>query len=329
MSTQPKAIEIRDFKELKDDAHILSFLEGRKNAHKLSALESKEWFLWKFCNSPYGTSLMSCAYDEEKRKIAGSNFYGILKRKHKDQELLSVLPYEAFVDPEYQGMGVFKKMILFGEEYAKKEGVQVMLAFPNTSSLKGFIRRGWTQVENPVAYLTKIQLKVSTLVNMLDIKKAFVHNPSTRKNTFEFTDLSESIFTDQIYGIWTKVYLEWRFNENPAGEYAHTTHNDCSALARIGRRGKLKEAQILFVDKKGGEISKKEIKVLIKNIKKQTNANIISFPMSSFHPLYGYVTSLGFINLKSKTNFTYKIIDEKLEGTTPKFALSGLDFHTY
>ena|SRR5690606_18838952 len=87
---------------------IDSFLESASMAHNQTK-KTKEWFLWKFRDNPYGKSTLVCA--EDAGKIIGCVGYGLQPFWIRKKRVNCVLSYETFVHPEYQGKGIFSTLI--------------------------------------------------------------------------------------------------------------------------------------------------------------------------------------------------------------------------
>lgn len=320
-------ISIRSFDKEKDLDSIDSFLQSRQESHNLSYKDSEEWFKWKFLNSPKGPAIMPTAFKEN--KIVGANYYGIYPLIKNKNVISAILPYEAFVHQSAQGKGLFKKLIKSAEETALERNVEIMLSFPNKNSVRGFISSGWEYVPNHITYWIKPSFKLRFLANILDLKKSIKPNKPNGKNNFDFGKVKNGLYKDQIHGLWSKEYLDWRFNIMPQAEYFHLKQDSLELIARIGFRGKLKETHILFIDFKTDKFDKKEFKQAIKRLKKQTNYDFISFPNSSHHPIHDKMKSLGFFKVPSGGQFCYKVLDESLKSKNLKFSLCGIDAHTY
>ena len=320
-------ISVRNFDKETDLVSIKSFLQSRKEAHHLPYINSAEWFKWKFLDSPNGESIMPTVFND--KQIIGANYYGIYPLVKSENTIRAILPYEAFVHQSGQGKGLFKKLIALAEETAQNDKIQIMMSFPNQKSIKGFISSGWSYIQNSVTYWLKPIIKFRVVINILDIKKSFEANKPIGKNNFQFDKIKNNLYEDQIHGLWTKEYLNWRFNILPQAEYVHLKQDLIEIVARIGKRGKLKEAQIIYVDFKIAKFDKKDFNKLIKQLVKQTKSDLISFPISTDFPIYHNMKSCGFYKLPSGAQFCYKVLDENLKSEDLKFSLCGLDFHTY
>jgi len=321
-------VKIIDFNDIEDcDEAVRSFLKTRKESHGLMILDTAEWFRWKFYESPYGECMMPCVYDSKANKVVGGNFYSHLRFIYNEKTYKVASPYEAYVHPNYQGRGIFKELIITAEKKLVNQDIDLLVAFPNKNSLKGFLRNGWFRVNNPVSYLLKTAIKFNVIFNLLDIKKVFISDPPKGKNNFNFYDLLSKIEKDKMCGLWTKDYLEWRFNRYPTAKYAYFNLDENCILVRVGKRGKLKECQILFFNIVTG--GKKTLDNLLKLIRQNETPDLIGVPISKNYPFYKHLRNKMFIPLKSQTNFVYKPINEGLTNGNIEFILDGLNFHMY
>lgn len=320
-------MEVRIFNEIDDLSSIESFLKSRKESHRHNYFNSKEWFEWKFLNSPNSLAIMPTVF--ENGNILGANFYGIYPLQMENHTISAIMPYETFVHEKCQGKGLFKEMINLAESTAINKGIQIMLSFPNKNSINGFKSTGWSFIPSAIAYWLKPINFLKVFRNISDVKKSFVANQTKSKNYFEFNVQNHTIYKDKIHGEWSTEYLDWRFNKLPQAEYVQIKLASFELIGRIGFRGKLKECQILYVNFINDDFNKKEFSSLLKLLAKQTKADLISFPMSHDFPIFSQMRSFGFIKLPSGAQFMYKILDGHLEKEKLGFSLCGLDFHTY
>lgn len=321
-----KIIKIHLFEDKQNNNIILSYLKNRKEAYSHKSKKNLEWFNWKFFNSPNGESIMAVA--SINNRIAGSNSYGVYLFKQGNKKIKAIMPYDAFVHKDFQNRGIFKKLIKAIEENAKKKGVQLLVAFPNSNSLQGFRRMNWIYKNNFISYWIKPSFNSKFLLYFFDLKKGFKPNEPEGSNKFNFSDVSYTIYGDELHGYWSLDYLNWRFCELPQAEYIFVKDDLIEYVLRIGFRGRFKEAQILYLNTKKSQVERKDFEVLKIKLQKEIKIDLLSFPMSKDHPLNKKMYKIGFFNVKSKTNFVYKILDPNLEENF-KFSLCGLEFHTY
>ena len=320
-------MEVRLFDEFNDLFSIESFLESRKVSHGHDYYNSKSWFKWKFLNSPSGKAIMPTVFD--KNEILGANYYGIYPLKRSEKKISGIMPYEIFVHEKCQGKGLFKKCISLAEAVAKKNKIQIMMAFPNKKSIQGFMSLGWTYIPNSIIYWIKPKWTFNFMVNILDLKKGFKPVLPKTKNNFSFSPDSNNLYTGQVRGDWNQDYLSWRFNQLPQAKYIQIKNNSFEIIARLGFRGKLKETQVLYVNFLQTKFERRGFKKIIKNLAKTTNTDLLSFPMSEHYPIYHEMKNMFFYKLPSRSQFVYKVLDTNLKNDNLKFSLCGLEFHTY
>lgn len=319
---------VEEIKEFDKNTHfglIESFLEKRKEAYSHLSKESKNWFLWKFYKRPIERSILSCIFAGD--EIFGCNSFSHYPLVYNDKKIKGLLAYENFVHPKFQRRGMFKKMIQLSETISQKEKFSLLMAFPNSKSLPGYIKRNWIHVDNYINYWIKPFLSFNMIINFLDIKKPFIKSSNRIKNNFNFGDFNTDFYQNIITSKWDKKSLEWRFNEMPQSEYNYFNNEQFESVVRMGKRGKLNELQILYLNPKSSRFMRKDFSDFIIKLKFQRKVDLISFPISKDNPFDQKMNFIGFLKFKSKTNFVYKLNDSSLSKV--KISLSGIDFHTY
>jgi hypothetical protein len=126
----------------------------------------------------------------------------------------------------------------------------------------------------------------------------------------------------------TLEYLKWRFFTFPNAEYHYIGNDIYDSICRIGHRGKLKEAQVLFVNIK--KPRKFKLSNLQMEFQKKSNYDLISFPISKTNHLRKKLKRNLFIKVPNSTNVCFKILDGIItEHDMQKVSLSAINFHTY
>lgn len=306
------------------DTHLIdSFLESSSLAHKQEK-KTKEWFLWKFRDNPFCESIIACA--EEHGVIAGCVAYGMQDFWLNGKKIKAALSFETFVHPYYQGAGIFSKLIKLGEEEAKKKGIAFLLNFPNSNSLRGFVKSGWIQIDKP-EYQSLFRFDVKNLSSIMDVKKGFSPNPSNLdKLTFNNNDF-EQTKVESLNSVITSEYLKWRFFSFPVSEYAVVEYDDVYAIIRVGKRGKLTEGQVLFINYSG----KLNTRKFVKACRKVFDHDILSFSISRSNPVRKGLKKNLFLKVPNSTNICFKILDEKqiTSDQVRGLSLSAINYHTY
>jgi len=317
-------MELRIFNYDKDNEYIESFLTSASLAHKLPK-KSKEWFEWKFKDNPFGQTILACAFD--KNKIVGCVAYGLQNFNIKGKVIKGALSFETFVHPEYQGKGLFSNLLSVAEKKAIENNVALLLNFPNANSLKGFQNNAWERIF-VVEYWTKGKHPLVIPLHIKDIKHSFEPSPSNLDQLVK--PVSFSYYpSGNLESEITYDYLMWRFFTYPIAEYHYFESSEYDAIVRIGKRGKIKEAQVLFVNIKQSDNF--GLKSLLKNLEHEIDYDLISFPISRNNRLRVELVKNGFIKVPNSTNVCYKIIGETFltKAMVEKISLSAINFHTY
>ncbi len=112
----------------RDDNLVDSFLSSASLSHK-QKINTKEWFYWKFRDTPFGESILACAMEDN--KIIGCVALGIQNFIYNEETIKGALSFETFVHPNFQGKGLFKKLINLAEKEALNRNIVFLLNFPN------------------------------------------------------------------------------------------------------------------------------------------------------------------------------------------------------
>lgn len=321
-------MELRTWNFSTDNHYIPSFLDGMSIAHH-EPRRTEDWFHWKFEQSPYGPAILACAFEDD--KVAGCVAFGKGKIKYRGEIRSCALSYETFVHPDFQGRGLFKKLIKLVEAELLKEKVEFLYNFPNSNSLPGFSHMGWIIRNDLKSYKIHIARPVASILNIRDIKKAFVPLNSNFTDILN-TDLSKVIvdasIDDIVRPIWTKEYLKWRFFSFPNRNYHVINTDDYFAISMIGNRGKLKDAHLLYaVSKNANEKASLYIPKILSQIKKEVKPHIITYSSTICDDLLDNVG--GFWKVPSHSNFCYKVLDESLTIEDLRIVLPSINAHTY
>lgn len=320
-------LELRLWQFGTDDPSIPSFLEGMKVAHN-EPIRKEDWFHWKFEQSPYGKAIMACAFDGN--KVAGCVAYGRGIVRFKDKEWKCALSYENFVHPDYQGKGLFKKLISLAEKEMKEAGIQFLYNFPNANSITGFKHMNWICRNDIKSFKIKPLRILRVLHHIKSLKHSFSPNLS---NLEEIRDISldniviEQTIPDIITPIWTKEYLKWRFFTYPNREYFIVNNQDFFSISMVGMRGRLKVVRHLYSLSRKGRPLYEIMNQIISEVKNKTQADIFEYSSTIYDDSLRMCH--GFITFPSHGNFCFKVIDEEMEIDNFKIKLPSINAHTY
>lgn len=310
------------FDYTQDISLIESFLSSAATAHG-EPVRTRDWFLWKFSENPFGESILACA--KENDEIVGCVALGMQDFVYDGNVVKAALSFETFVHPAHQGKGIFKKLINLAETEAKQRKIVFLLNFPNSQSLPGFIKSGWTNI-HCAEYWIKPKSFWNLVFNVRELKKGFVPNvKNSLRNDFKIDVLTSE--KSSFKSVINEDYIYWRFLKFPAAEYAVIQQDSLLSIGRVGRRGSLKEVQVLLaVDNMHNNIS---VSNLFKLYKNETSFDILSFPISIKNQLRKKLQKKLFIKVPTQTNVTFKIIGDSYNLDFSQLELSAINYHTY
>lgn len=321
-------MELRLWQYAIDDGFIPSFLEGMSIAHDEPA-HDEQWFRWKFEQSPYGKAILACAFDDD--CVAGCVAYGKGKFRYQGKEFDCALSYETFVHPNYQGKGLFKKLIDLAEKEAQRQRISFLYNFPNTNSLTGFMHMGWICRNDVQQYKIRITRPFHLLSHLLDLKKSFVPNQSNldKIKSEVLDDICVGQCNSQVITpVWTSDYLKWRFFTYPNRTYFVINDDEVFSIAMVGMRGRLKDAHVLYVvSKTEDKPTNRCMASVLRKIRKSVKPDLISYSDSLGDDALSRLS--GFIKVPSHSNFCYKLLDDSMEIRDFRIVLPSINAHTY
>ncbi|MDX6017289.1 GNAT family N-acetyltransferase [Shewanella indica] len=308
-----------------------SIASNRCKAHKHSYLESDDWVDWKFNNSPYGRAIVALARNEKSEVIA-CNAYGMLEYTVDNKIFKVAEPYETYVHDDYQGKGLFSRMLAKIKEEAKSQGLDGLLFFPNEQSLNSLKRsKDWIRLDTKVKYLISPSISFSNFFNFIDIKNSFIPLRSLEQKTrlfdFKYYNLQKS---RNLKLNANQNYLKWRFNMPTINLYRKFTSVNTEIVIREGVRGRLKEAQVIYIgtnEKFNSKLLRKELLNTFRILHQEFD--LVGVPLSENNELSSVLKDMWFISFPSRTNVFVQPISDVFKEHIERLSLSGLDFHTY
>lgn len=307
-----------------DEYLIDSFLIAASKAHGYSKVNSKEWFYWKFRDNPYGESILACA--EENGVIAGCVGYGIQPFSLNGKMLNAVLSFETFVHPDFQGQGLFTKLIKLAEIILRELNIDFILNFPNSNSLKGFLKNGWVQMDTP-EYRIRFNNFFKVLFKIRDLRIGYEPNTSNLRELTSFNNFEQNDLNN-LHSKLNLNYLNWRFFTYPVTEYIVIENDNYQSIMKMGKRGTIREGHVLFINIKDRKLFK--LKDFLRHCKKKASFDIISFTVSNNNPLMNILTKNMFIKVPSKVHMCYKILNQNVvkESDFTNISFDGINHHT-
>lgn len=317
----PKIITKSSITKFESDSFIIN---RNETYNKQLDLDDSIWFNWKFQKCPTGKANLSLLTDKE--EIFGCNAFGPLSDIHFSGDKHSIwLSLENFIHPNYQRKGYFHQLLTNSEKLLSVDSNTIMMSFPNDKSIKAYKNNDWIHRSNYINHWVKFNLTQNLLLHFIDLKKEF-KSIGIKPLNCTLTSMNLIHFKNVVTTYWSTKLLNWRFNEYPQSYYQTIILNDIEGVIRLGKRGRLNEAQILFLNDKTNSLKRNTLILWINELKKQIKVDLITFPTSKDNPFTKILKTIGFVQLRSRANFIFK--SNSIQ-TNTKFSISGIDFHTY
>ena len=308
---------------------INSFLNTSKLSHNNDYNNSIEWFNYKYKLSPLGEAILAVATDDD--LVVGCVALGSYRFRLKGNVFPGFISYETFVHPEYQGRGIFTKLATLAETESIARGAKLLMNFPNKNSMPGFVNLGWTKQKTTAYYIKPLSI-LSFMKYLSSLPKPFVTTLSVNR-LCNNTDIAIVKSDNNYYEITSDVsthhvhdFIKWRFLENSIANYGYYMISDILFIYRIGQRGFLKEAQLLYIY----SAEKLQVKYwgsFFDHLQSTESVDYVGVPLSVHHPLAKTLPQLLFIRVPNKAGFAYKILDNTVQFNKASFI--GIDYHTY
>lgn len=220
---------------LQEIGHILTEV----GAHNVEIYNQAYWD-WQYQQLPTGKSYVYAAWDAE--KIIGYYHVPVYRCMIGGEEKLIGNIQDVAVNPNYRGVGLFRKLAEFANEDLDTTEVDLIYTFPNDKSIKTFLKYNNFSVVSAVpTYLrpvntskiirSKIHLfglekipgfVVDGFINLLS-KNIKLPNAKIERIT-EITDEVEAVFTEysksyRNHLVRDKAWLDWRYLRSVRGKH--------------------------------------------------------------------------------------------------------------
>jgi len=243
-------LKFREIDYEKDVDEIIKLLNANFETN-----HTKEAFLWKHFENPFGKSYGLLAIDEN--KIVGLRMFMRWEFLCDKRVVNSIRPVDTCTDHEYRGQGLFKKITLEGLQNIQEE-YELVFNTPNSNSRPGYLKMGWKAIENNFNYKVGI-------INLLKKGENFQHISSSEID-FQKSWIEEVPCQTNI----SSEYLGWRYKDE---EYKIANFDDKSIV--IYKLAMLKGIQsIILVDSLGVQ---QEMKNKLTGICSRNNAKAIYY----------------------------------------------------
>ncbi len=241
----------------------------------------RDAYEWYYDNNPYNppndANMMYIMKDcEEDEKMIAADGLTPCELYVKGDILKTAHSVRTMTHPNYRKQGIFKTMTENSIDYAKRNGLDIILGFANKTSYPGYNKFGWETVfvkdifVLPVNITMKLKskIKVGFLASMINgmyrvYYKAKVLSKTKKDKVEELKIQKLDKVPEDVNEVWEKYkglyevliardykYLNYRYNEMPTEEY--TTLMVTSKGEKIGYtiiRGKrVKQILEIFTD---------------------------------------------------------------------------------
>jgi hypothetical protein len=186
-------MEFREINYREDVDEIIDLLNANFETN-----HTKEAFLWKHFDNPFGRSYGLLAVDDH--KIVALRMFMRWEFYCDNKIIKAIRPVDTCTDHAYRGKGLFKKITLQGLENIKDE-YDLIFNTPNENSKPGYLKMGWKEVEGNFNY------KVGVL-NLFKRTQDYRNIPSGEIE-FEKVWQQENTCSTNI----TERYLKWRYSD--------------------------------------------------------------------------------------------------------------------
>lgn len=148
MTTTRTDIAIRPFRP-DDRSEVLALLTTTM-AGGPTGERTADFFAWKHERNPFGPSLALVAEADD--RIVGFRTFMRWRFVRNDRAVRAVRAVDTATHPAYQGRGIFTQLTRAALEAAAEHDVDLVFNTPNSQSLPGYRKMGWSPVgEVPIA----------------------------------------------------------------------------------------------------------------------------------------------------------------------------------
>jgi GNAT superfamily N-acetyltransferase len=297
-------------------------------AHNVEIYNQAYWD-WQYKQLPTGKSYVYAAWDGD--KIIGYYHIPVYKCSINGEEKLIGNIQDVAVNPNYRGVGLFRKLAEFANEDLDKTDVDLIYTFPNDKSIRTFLKYNKFSTASAVpTYLRpinsggilggKVKLlgleKVAGwfadgLINLFS-KSVEIHDANVETIT-EISDEVESVFTEfskpyRNHLIRDKAWLDWRYLKSIRGKHHLLCIREAGKLTAVLV---LKEDEMLgnpallimdFAHLQGKQTSLLYLldQVRKKKVLEDVQSNLLF--VSGITSLLSYLKQIGFYQIPEKVN---------------------------
>ena len=246
-------VDIRPLEE--GDLEAVVSLLDRALGPAPGGAERGDLFSWKHFGNPFGRSIALVA--EQGGRVVGLRAFmrWRLSVGTGSAEVHAVRAVDTATDPALQRRGLFSRLTGQALELCRKEGVRLVFNTPNTRSLPGYLKMGWSEVATwPVAVRARRPLRLGWAVVRRDLRSGPAAAPPPGSPLRPAAEILDAPHIESLVaaarpgaGLFTprsRLYLRWRYTAGPLPYHALAEGDPPGALVvvRLRNRGRLREA---------------------------------------------------------------------------------------
>ena len=264
-------IEIRQATEL-DAPEIVKFLVASLGESRLP--KSEEIWKFKHLENPFGESIVLLALSDG--EIVGIRAFMKWEWMIGRKLLKACRAVDTGTLPEHQGKGIFTSLNRRVVEIAKSKGQDFVFNTPNSKSLPGNLKLGWSTID-------KIRLSIfpTNPFNSTHSTGEQLYTVNHRASQSQIRNLTmayneHNVREGNLFTPKSDLYLRWRYENNPLQEYEVLADKNYYLAAYLKKHRMFKELRVtehIYLDREG----LKQIKKAVKGLSAKFGANVISF----------------------------------------------------
>lgn len=301
--------------EENDEEDILFLLNSVfKEQQRSDKIRSDSYWQWKFKSSPFGKSILTVA--EIDNKIVGVDNLWPWEFIISGNIYRAFQPCDLVVHPKVRGLGLSRKMRLYGLSVAREFHPSFVFNFPNYQSIKTNLSLGWYNM-GKIPWMVKLIKPVPVLKGLLKPGKA---QPLVLDRTYnidiEFLENIEEEYASydaHIKPHRKKGYFAWRYLQHPFRYYgmirSMESTNTSAAIFTINQLNAFRE--MFIVDIIGNSRQTYELIRIALDKAREMDISILSLMYNGSHRM-NHLWCLGFVKIRIK-NMVVLPIDPKLE----------------
>jgi GNAT superfamily N-acetyltransferase len=255
---------VRPYRD-EDEPQVLALL-GHALGGGPSGHRSSEFFRWKHVDNPFGPSLMLVA--DLADRVIGLRAFMRWRFRADDRVVEAVRAVDTATHPEYQGLGVFRRLTEEALGVLERE-VDLIFNTPNEKSLPGYLKMGWetvgripvhVRVRRPVRFVRRVRSlgDADASGDPLPVDAPTAADVLGARREVEELLAGSSPIGDRLTTPLTHAFLWWRYGSAPELDYRIVSEERGSELAgfavfRVRPRGSLRETTIADVVVRSGD----------------------------------------------------------------------------